>query len=60
MGAWASAAVAVGLYAGYGEALGRAKQWDKITAYQPDPEWAALYREKRAEMNRLYGLLYGA
>lgn len=59
LGAWASAAVAVGLYAGYGEALGRAKQWDKTTAYRPDPEQAALYREKRAEMNRLYGLLYG-
>lgn len=60
LGAWASAAVATGLYAGYGEALGRAKQWDKMTAYQPDPEWAALYREKRAEMNRLYELLHGA
>jgi len=58
LGAWASAAVAMGFFSNFETALQRAKQSDQIITYSPNAEWTALYAEKRAEMNRLYKILY--
>lgn len=59
LGAWVSGAVALGLYPGFADALTQAKRHDQITRYEPRPDWVEIYRKKRAEMNRAYGLLYG-
>ncbi len=58
LGAWASAAVAMGLFSNLETALQYAKLADNITTYSPNMEWAAIYSEKRAEMNRAYRTLY--
>ncbi len=59
LGAWASAAVTLGLWPDHGAALTSAKRDDRITIYHPRPDWAVQYQAKRAEMNRLYELLHG-
>lgn len=58
LGAWSSAAVALGIYADHATAIAKAKADDVITEYAPVPEWTGIYKEKRAEMNRIYSLLY--
>lgn len=58
LGAWSSAAVAVGLYQTHAAAIAKAKQEDQITEFAPQPDWTDLYADKRREMNRIYGLLY--
>lgn len=58
LGAWSSAAVALGIYQNHAAAIAKAKEEDVVTEYAPIPEWAEIYAAKRAEMNRIYGLLY--
>lgn len=54
LGAWASAAVTLGCYADYEQALSAPREAGQEERYQPDPEKAGLYREQRGRMNRIY------
>ena len=56
-GAWVSAAVAMGLYGSYEEALGRAVT-DPVV-YQPNGQLEVLYQERRQAMNDLYRRIFG-
>ena len=54
LGAWASAAVALGCYGDYEQALNVQRGEGHYERYQPNPALAELYGEKRARMNELY------
>lgn len=60
LGAWAGAAVALGLYRDYGAALNTAAGGRKEESFLPDKTKAELYAAKQQEMNRLYRCLSGS
>lgn len=57
LGAWASAAVTLGLYRDYEQALTTQREEQSYEHYQPNPQYRALYQEQRARMNRIYQAL---
>ncbi len=60
LGAWANAAVTLGMFADYDEALSRAKEGVGYRVYTPDSGFYGIYQKQRAEMNRIYQSVYGA
>ena len=58
LGAWASAAVTLGAYSSYEEALTAARKDTVFETYRPNPENAAVYAARRAQMNDIYKKLY--
>lgn len=54
LGAWASAAVALGVYADYDAALASAKEGEELESFMPNPDNAAVYLDKQEKMNALY------
>ncbi len=54
LGAWASAAVALGMYRDYEQALDAQRGAEPFEQYLPNPEHRALYQERRTRMNTLY------
>ena len=57
LGAWASAAVTLGLYRDYEQALAARREEQSYEHYQPNPQHRVLYQEQRAHMNRIYQAL---
>jgi len=59
LGAWISAAVAIGIYGDYASAHRRAAELSEERAYPPDPGRTAAYRELRRMKALLYRSLEG-
>lgn len=58
LGAWAGAAVAMGIYGTYDKALAAAKEKEQNEYFTPDPAHLEIYRRKQRKMNELYGCIY--
>lgn len=58
IGAFASAAVALGIYLTYETAVAAARQKDEVTMYQPDSALSAVYHDYLDRSGRLFKALY--
>ena len=54
LGAWANAAVALGIYETHIQAIGTAKENEQVKTYVPNPAHADIYLRKQRQMNALY------
>ena len=54
LGAWANAAVALGIYETHSEAIETAKEKEQVEMYSPNPAHAEIYLRKQRQMNALY------
>ena len=54
LGAWANAAVALGIYETHSEAIETAKEKEQVEMYSPNPAHAEIYLRKQRQMNVLY------
>lgn len=59
LGAWIQAAMAVGMFGTYREAVSAARRDDTETVFEPRRDKAAFYRDKQDTFERLYRAAYG-